>query len=84
MQVMQWMVEGGIYPSMRMYHDILSFAQKSAGSEYGTMLREWIGKLAQERGSYCISFLFYYYFLPSCILRDLSRKLCATTAYVSR
>lgn len=46
MQVLQWMEDGGIQLSMKMYHDILSFAQKSAGIQYGATIQECVGKLA--------------------------------------
>lgn len=42
-QVLQWMVDAGIRPSSQMYLDISSFAQKSGGAEYATLIKERIG-----------------------------------------
>lgn len=42
-QVLQWMVDAGIRPSSQMYLDISSFAHKSAGAEYATLIKERIG-----------------------------------------
>lgn len=41
---MQWMEDGGIQPSSKMYNDILCFSQKDSGTEIGVKLRERLGK----------------------------------------
>lgn len=43
MQVLQWMVDARIRPSSQMYLDISSFAQKSGGAEYATLIKERVG-----------------------------------------
>ncbi|CAI9099897.1 OLC1v1036785C1 [Oldenlandia corymbosa var. corymbosa] len=48
-EVLHWMEDEGIPPSMKMYHDILFFAQKSAGAEYGAAIRESIESMKWKR-----------------------------------
>lgn len=44
MQVLEWIVEGGIHPSSEMYSNIFTFAQRSCGAEYASAIQERIGK----------------------------------------
>ena len=73
MQVLQWMEDGGIQPSMKMYHDILSFAQKSAGIQYGATIQECVGKLALK-GAISISVAYYLCRIPLPILTKKLKK----------
>lgn len=45
MQVMQWMEDAGTHPSNVMYGNILSFAQKSVGTEYAAVIQERVGMI---------------------------------------
>lgn len=40
---MQWMEDAGMQPSAQMYHNIIYFAQRSAGIENAAVIRERIG-----------------------------------------
>lgn len=48
MQVLQWMEDAGMRPSNLMYQNILSFAQKSAGTEYAAVIQERIGMVIMD------------------------------------
>lgn len=42
---MEWMADAGIQPSSGMYKNIVSFAQKSSGTECAPVIQERIGML---------------------------------------
>lgn len=43
MQVLQWMEDAGIHPSIEMYHDISSFSQKCCGDENAAVIKQRLG-----------------------------------------
>ena len=43
MQVLQWMEDAGIQPSIGMYQSILFFAQNSAGADYAAVIQGRVG-----------------------------------------
>ncbi|KAJ0044038.1 hypothetical protein Pint_17867 [Pistacia integerrima] len=49
-EVLQWMEDAGIKPSHGMFRDILSFAQKSGGMEYASIIQERVESLKRISG----------------------------------
>ncbi|KAM7505449.1 hypothetical protein LguiB_004353 [Lonicera macranthoides] len=47
-EVMEWMEDAGIRPSSGMYKNIVSFAQKSSGTEYAPVIQERIESLKRK------------------------------------
>ena len=43
LQVLQWMEEAGLQPSIAMYHDVLFFAQRSGGPDLAAMIQANMG-----------------------------------------
>lgn len=46
MQVLEWMENAGIQPSLGMYRNIYSYAWKDGGKEYAALIQEKMGMLS--------------------------------------
>ena len=44
-QVLQWMEDAGLEPSIGMYRNLLFFAQRSGGADLTAIVQERIGRL---------------------------------------
>ncbi|KAF8398350.1 hypothetical protein HHK36_017277 [Tetracentron sinense] len=49
-EVLQWMEEAGIQPSIGMYRNVFSFAWKVSGTEYAAIIQEKIRSLKRKAG----------------------------------
>lgn len=47
-EVLEWMKDAGVQPSSRMYYDIFSFAQRSAGAEHAASIYHRVGLLKEK------------------------------------
>lgn len=48
LQVLQWMEDAELQPSITMYRDVLFFAQRSGGSDLAAVIQERIGSLIKS------------------------------------
>ncbi|XP_002529506.3 pentatricopeptide repeat-containing protein At2g41720 isoform X1 [Ricinus communis] len=50
-EVLEWMEDAGIQPSIGMYYDISSYVQKGGGAEYAAIIQERVESLRRKCGS---------------------------------